>query len=95
MNKQQYEKWLRKRGVDRVTIKKRKRELGSPNSLSPLSQNTLQLASLGALIPPNGSKSSDSLFKEQESKKYPTMPAYNKGPIMVVSKSEIPYAGKK
>ncbi len=45
-------------------------------------------------IGPGGTKQ-DNSWKIEESKKFTIVPAYNKGPYMVVSKSDLKTAGKK
>lgn len=102
MNKQQHEKWLKKHGVSRVQISQAKKRLGKTHNL-PSFRDEIQedhkirsMAPLSDSIPANGTKDhTEEQFKIQESSKYPSMPAYNKGPVMVVSKSELKYAGKK
>jgi hypothetical protein len=102
MNKKQHEKWLKKHGCSHVQIKKAKVLLGNPNKLPSYreelseSNKIRRVASLSNSIPENGTKDAyESQLKEKVSSSYPIMPAYNKGPVMVVSISELPYAGKK
>tara|TARA_Y100001936_G_scaffold3453_1_gene3203 strand:+ start:297 stop:623 length:327 start_codon:yes stop_codon:yes gene_type:complete len=45
-------------------------------------------------IGPGGTKQ-DNSWKIEESKKFTIVPAYNKGPYMVVSKSDLKTAGRK
>ena len=98
MNKKQHEKWLKKHGVERCSIKKLKKALGSPYSIPDYSQERKQLASNAILsdsIPSNGTIDPSTDKANFCKKNYAMIPAYNKGPIMVVSKENLKYAGKK
>jgi hypothetical protein len=52
-----HHKWLKKRGLLPEQIKKRKKELGSPNSIPDYS--TVSFAPLSNSIPANGTKETD------------------------------------
>lgn len=93
MNKSEHIKWLAKRGLTRSQVKDKRTQLGNPNTIPDYS--TTNSVSLSNTIPSNGTKSAD-ISKSQFSKKnHTTAPAYNKGPVMVISKEDIRYAGKK
>lgn len=93
MNKNEHLKWLAKRGLTRSQVKEKKTKLGNPNHIPDYS--TANSIPLSNTIPDNGTKSAD-ISKSQFSKKnHTTAPAYNKGPIMVISKEDIRYVGKK
>lgn len=98
MNKKQHEKWLKKHGVGRVHIKSLKKKLGSPYSIPDYSQERQTLRSVATLsdsIPTNGTKETSTEKADFCKQNYAMVPAYNKGPIMVVNKDDLKYAGKK
>lgn len=86
-----HETWLRKRGLSRAEVKAKKKQLGSPNTIPDYT--TTRYTSDN--IPANGTKSPDISKAEFAKKNYPMIPAYNKGPVMVISKDDVKYAGKK
>ena len=92
--KEQHEKYLRKLGVSREQVKKKKKELGSPLQIP--SYKTEQLYSLSNAIPANGTKSADiskAIFSTQN---YAMVPSFNKGPVQPVSKDDLKNgAGRK
>lgn len=93
MNKEQYNKWLRKRGLLPSQVQLKRRALGSPVEFPDYSCK--RTASLSNNIPSNGTKSFDMSKANFAKENYAMVPAYNKGPVMVVSKNDIAYAGKK
>lgn len=98
MNKKQHEKWLKKHGVERAQIKSLKKKLGSPYSIPDYSQERRHLSTVAVLsdtIPTNGTKETSTEKADFCNQNYAMVPAYNKGPIMVVSKEDLKYAGKK
>lgn len=98
MNKKQHEKWLKKHGVTRVRIKELKKRLGAPYSIPDYSQERRMLRTVAVLsdcIPTNGTKETSTEKADFCNQNYAMIPAYNKGPIMVVSKEDLKYAGKK
>ena len=98
MNKKQHEKWLKKHGVERCSVKKLKKALGSPYSIPDYSQERKHLASVAKLsdiIPSNGTIEPSMEMADFCKKNYAMVPAYNKGPVMVVSKKDLKYAGRK
>jgi hypothetical protein len=82
-----YYKWLKKRGLLPEQIKKRKKELGSPNSIPDYS--TASFAPLSNTIPANGTKETDMSKSKFCNENYAMVPAYNKGPIGVFTKNNI------
>lgn len=92
MNKSQYQKWLMKKGLHPFQIKAKKKQLGSPIEIPDYTtHNPVKLSnSIG-----NGTKSPDTSKAEFAKSNYALVPAYNKGPIMVVSKDNLKHAGKK
>lgn len=87
-------KWLLKMGVHPTQISKRKKILGSPNELPNLKVESN--AELSNTIPANGTKKTDISKTKFSRENYTSVPAYNKGPYMVVSKSELKNgAGRK
>ena len=94
MNKQQHEKWLAKRGLTRSQICDRKKKLGRPNSLPVL--HTEENVPLSNVIPSNGLSKDDHEKARYARENYAMVPAYNKGPIQPVSKSDLQTgAGRK
>lgn len=93
MKKSQHEKWLARRGLSRVQVAAKKRSLGSPYVLPTYTREPLPR--LSDDIPSNGTKSPDMSKANFSKENYAMAPAYNKGPVMVIGKNEIQYAGKK
>lgn len=92
MNKHQ--KWLKKMGLSPEQIKMKKRKLGSPNSIPDYS--TVEYYRMSNTIPSNGTKSTDTSKSTFCKENYAMVPAYNKGPIMLVTKEELKQgAGRK
>jgi len=93
-NRMNHHKWLKKRGLLPEQIKKRKKELGSPNSIPDYS--TVSFAPLSNTIPANGTKETDMSKSKFCNENYAMVPAYNKGPIQPVSKNDLKQgAGRK
>jgi|TARA_R110000851_G_scaffold39966_1_gene101064 hypothetical protein len=89
-----HHKWLKKRGLLPEQIKKRKKVLGSPNTFPDYS--TVSFAPLSNSIPANGTKNSDTSKADFCNDNYAMVPAYNKGPIMMVTKEDLKQgAGRK
>ena len=87
MNKQQYEKWLKKKGLSRDQVITKKRALGPVNSIPDY--KTASPYKLSNAIPANGTKSTDTMKADFANANYCTAPAYNKGPIMLVTKDDL------
>lgn len=97
MNKKQHEKWLRRFKASRSQIREAKKTLGTPNSLSSYveSMKVSNRINTSDKIPENGVKDPDISKIKFTKENYALLPAYNKGPVMVLSKDNIKYAGKK
>ena len=80
-------KWLAKMGVAPGQLKSKKKQLGSPYSIP--SYETKVVAELSNSIPSNGTKSPDVSIANFCKENYAMVPAYNKGPVMVVSKQDL------
>jgi hypothetical protein len=93
MNKQQYAKWLEKRGLSRKQVSRKKKVLGSPNSIPDY--NVDNKYKLSNMIPNNGTKSPDISKAKFSNENYALAPAYNKGAITVVSKNDLKHIGRK
>lgn len=93
MTKSEHLRWLRKRGLapDQLKIK---RNAGSPYSIPCYKVESN--VPLSNSIPANGTKSFDTSKAAFCNANYAMAPAYNKGPVMVVSKDELKAgAGRK
>ena len=93
MNKREHDAWLLKHGLSREQVRQKKKSLGNPNTIPDYSVSGKK--NLSNTIPPNGTKSADISKSVFAKKTYATVPAYNKSPIMVVSKSDLIYVSKK
>lgn len=93
IERKKHEQYLKRFGASRAQIKDARKYLGRPDFTPELRQSTAIKTS--DKIPENGTKETDTSKAEFCKKNYPMMPAYNKGPIMVVSKEEVKTAGKK
>jgi len=92
MNKHQ--KWLKKMGLSPEQVNSKKKLLGSPNSIPDYS--TVENYKMSNTIPSNGTKSTDISKSSFCKENYAMVPAYNKGPIMMVSKEDLKQgAGRK
>lgn len=92
--KEKHEKYLKKLGISREQVKKKKKELGSPLQIP--SYKTEQLYSLSNAIPANGTKSADTSKATFSTQNYAMVPSFNKGPIQPVSKTDLKNgAGRK
>jgi len=92
MNKKQHERWLAKHGVSRAIIRSKCKKYGSPIPFPDLSTGTRYTSDK---IPSNGQKDPDISKAKFSQKNYALVPAYNKGPVMVMNKGNIKDAGKK
>lgn len=89
-----HEKWLKKMGLTPAQVKAKKKTLGSPNKIPDYS--TVEHYKMSNTIPANGTKSTDISKSSFCKENYAMVPAYNKGPIMIVSKEELKQgAGRK
>lgn len=80
--------------MTRAQIKVKKKLLGSPNSIPDYS--TPSNAAMSNAIPANGTKTADTSKASFAKSNYAMVPAYNKGPVMVVSKDDLKNgAGRK
>ena len=87
-------KWLAKMGVAPGQLKSKKKQLGSPYSIP--SYETKVVAELSNSIPSNGTKSPDVSIANFCKENYAMVPAYNKGPISVVTLADLKAgAGRK
>lgn len=93
MNREQHLRWLKKKGLLPEQVRAKKKVLGSPISFP--SYAVKATAPLSNTIPSNGTKSADTSKANFAKENYAMVPAYNKGPVMVVSRQDIQYAGKK
>lgn len=94
MNKQQYQKWLQSRGLSRQQVKDRKAALGPAIQIPEYTIKSKY--KLSNAIPCNGTKSVDVSKANFANANYALVPAYNKGPIMVVTKDQLQQgAGRK
>jgi len=92
--KEKHMKWLAKMGVAPGQLKSKKKQLGSPYSIP--SYKTKAVAELSNSIPSNGTKSPDISKATFCKKNYAMVPAYNKGPISVVTLADLKAgAGRK
>lgn len=80
-------KWLAKMGVAPGQLKSKKKQLGSPYSIP--SYETKVVAELSNSIPSNGTKSPDVSIANFCKENYAMVPAYNKGPVMLVTKQDL------
>jgi|TARA_R110002126_G_scaffold133466_4_gene277528 hypothetical protein len=87
MNKEQHERWLRKRGLTRSEVKKKKHQLGRPAKI-PIYAVTADVP-LSNVIPENGTKSSDTSKATFCNQNYAIAPAFNKGPYQPMSKEDM------
>lgn len=85
MNKQQYTKWLAKRGLLPTQLAAKKKRLGSPNVIPNYASEAK--VPLSNTIPGNGTKSPDISKSILSKKQYDFVPTYNKGPIQPVKKA--------
>ena len=88
-----HNRWLEKRGLTRDQVKMKKKRLGSPNVIPIF--NIQDNYPMGNNIPQNGTKSPDTSLADFSRFNHPIAPAYNKGPLMVMTRETIQYAGKK
>jgi len=89
--KQKHEKWLRKMGVHPSQLKSRKTSVYSIPDYK-----TKENFPLSNKIPANGTKSCDISKSKFCNENYATVPAYNKGPVMLVTKEDLKQgAGRK
>lgn len=88
--KQRHAKFLRNLDLSPDRVKQRKKTLGREFPEWVLSSSSRP----EGLIPCNGTKS-PSMDKVKASNQYPIGPGWNKGGVMVLSKEDIKYAGKR
>lgn len=94
MNKDQHLKWLEKRGLSPKQIKEKKKKLGKKDIENNLKVNSKY--ALSNTIPSNGTKSADVSKARFTEKNYAIAPAYNKGAVQVLTKTDLKNgAGRK
>jgi hypothetical protein len=94
MNKDQYMKWLTKKGLNPDQIKVKKKLLGNPVQIEEnIKKSKYELSNK---IPENGTKEVDVSKAKFCTDNYALVPSYNKGPIQVVSLEDLKNgAGRK
>lgn len=94
MNAKQYAKWLESKGLSSNQIKQKKQQLGNPVQFPDYTVTSKH--KLANTIPANGTKSPDQSKAQFTKNNYATVPAYNKGPIMLVTIEQLRQgAGRK